>query len=106
MVDQLTVEYLLRLAVGSDPVKQGYKKYSWQKIMCHPITLNETLICFCIEKAGVSLFFSSVFLLIFPCALSHSAAEEAEAAVQGERGGQEAQTAESPQRGNVVLKSC
>lgn len=43
---------------------------------------------------------------MFLCALSHSAAEEAEATVQGERGGQEAQTAESPQRGNVVLKSC
>lgn len=34
MVDQLTVEYLLSLAVGSDPVKQGYKKIFMAKKSC------------------------------------------------------------------------
>lgn len=54
------------------------------------------------REAPFSSCFSSYLSL---SSLSHSTAEEAEATVQGERGGQKAQTAQSPQRGNVVLKS-
>lgn len=40
-----------------------------------------------------------MLLFISSSSLSHGVAEEAEATVQGERGGQKAQTAQSPQGG-------
>lgn len=43
--------------------------------------------------------FGLIYRFCSSAIFSHSSAEEAEATVQGERGGQEAQAAESPERG-------
>lgn len=66
--------------------------------LCLPVRVSYRLHCSRCRKRDWSLS------LTLPCcsvSSSHCAAEEAEATVQGERGGQEAQAAQSPERGKL-----
>lgn len=70
--------------------------------LCLPVRVIYRLHCSRCSERDWSLS------LTLPCcsvSSSHCAAEEAEATVQGERGGQEAQAAQSPERGKLSSPS-
>lgn len=70
--------------------------------LCLPVRVSCRLHCSRCRKRDWSLS------LTLPCcsvSSSHCAAEEAEATVQGERGGQETQAAQSPERGKLSSPS-
>lgn len=70
--------------------------------LCLPVPVSCRLHCSRRRERDWSLS------LTLPCcsvSSSHCAAEEAEATVQGERGGQEAQAAQSPERGKLSSPS-